>query len=58
MTGGTLTSNLKPVCDALIGPIHYSSSNPKSRRYAAQDLAPDLASRNRVGSDLDCPAYK
>lgn len=52
------TESLKPVCAALVGPIHYTSHNPKSLRYAGPALAPDLAKRNRVGVNLHCPAYK
>jgi hypothetical protein len=60
--GGCASSNLsvttlEPVCDALIGPIHYSSKNKSSPRYAAPQLAPDLAERNRVGLNLNCPSY-
>lgn len=47
-----------PVCDALIGPIKYNSTNPRSRRHAGPDLAPDLKRRNQVGTNLRCPAYR
>lgn len=47
-----------PVCDALVGPIHYNSTNLNSRRHAGPDLAPDLAQRNRVGMNLRCPKYR
>lgn len=56
ITDGSTTS-LAPVCDALIGPLKYSSTNKNSTRYAAKDLAPDLALRNRVGVNLGCPQY-
>lgn len=58
---GTLPSPTKSdsaVCDALVGPIKYNSKNPKSSRYAAKNLAPDLAVRNRVGINLQCPKYR
>lgn len=48
----------QPVCDALIGPIKYNSTNPKSRRHAGPDLAPDLKRRNQVGVNLRCPQYR
>lgn len=47
-----------PVCEALIGPIKYNSTNPASPRHAGKALAPDLAQRNRVGKNLRCPQYK
>lgn len=61
--GGCATLNTRsatttPVCKALVGPIHYNSTNPKSRRHAGPDLAPDLAQRNQVGINLACPAYR
>ena len=49
---------LAPTCAALIGPIHYNSRVPKSRRYAGPDLAPDLKERNQVGQYLGCPQYR
>lgn len=49
---------LAPTCAALIGPIHYNSHVPKSRRYAGPDLAPDLKERNQVGQYLGCPQYR
>lgn len=55
-TGGGSTP--KAVCDALLSPIEYTSQNPKSQRYAAPGLAPDLAKHNRVGINLACPAYR
>jgi len=57
-TPGTKIGRIEPVCDALVGPIRYSSQNPKSPRYAANHLAPDLAVRNRVGQGLGCPQYR
>lgn len=48
----------KAVCNALLSPIVYNSVNPKSRRFAGPDLAPDIATHNRVGVNLACPAYK
>lgn len=53
-TGGTA----KNVCDALIGPIKYNSTNPASPRHAGPALAPDLAVRNRVGVNLRCQSYR
>lgn len=46
------------VCDALIGPIRYTSANAQSPRFAGEALAPDLAVRNRVGVNLGCRAFK
>lgn len=51
------TQSLKPVCEALVGPIHYTSSNIKKPDYAGPSLAPQLAVRNNVGQNLDCPGY-
>lgn len=51
-------SAIKPICDAMIGPILYNSTNPKSRRHAGPDLAPDLKQRNQVGQNLNCPQYR
>jgi hypothetical protein len=51
-------TRLAPACSALIGPIHYNSYVPKSRRYAGPDLAPDLKRRNQVGTYLGCPQYR
>lgn len=48
----------KAVCDALLGPIRYNSTNPKSERFAGRKLAPDIAEHNRVGTNLACPAYR
>lgn len=50
--------SFKPVCDALIGPISYSSTNKASQSYAAPKLAPQLKRRNQVGQKLNCPLYK
>jgi hypothetical protein len=50
-------SNVSPVCEALIGPIRYSSTNKSSTRYAGPQLAPDLKERNQVGQKLVCPQY-
>lgn len=52
-----LVTTLEPVCDALIGPIPYSKK-PESPRHAGPALRPDLAKRNQVGVQLNCPAYK
>lgn len=49
---------IKPVCTALIGPIKYNTYNSKSHRFAGDQLATDLAARNRVGQYLGCPAYR
>ena len=51
------TASTSPVCEALIGPIRYSSTSKTSRRYAGPDLAPDLKERNQVGKGLHCPQY-
>jgi hypothetical protein len=58
----TTETTTSPTCVALganankakPGPIRYSSRNPKSRRFAGPDLAPDLATRNGVGRNLNC----
>jgi hypothetical protein len=50
--------SLKPVCDALIGPITYNSHNKNSLWHAGPKLAPQIALRNSVGRNLSCPAYK
>lgn len=52
------STRVTPVCTALLGPIQYNSQNPKSRRHAGPDLAPDLKRRNQVGQNLRCPAYR
>ena len=57
-TNGIETTKIKPICDALVGPIQYDSRNPKDPRFAGRVLAPDLAVRNKIGGDLDCPAYR
>ncbi len=49
---------IKPVCDALIGPIKYNSTVPSSKRFAGSALVPDLKQRNQVGEWLGCPAYR
>lgn len=54
LTGASRTA----VCKALIGPIKYNSQKVDSQRFAAAKLAPDLATRNRVGQELGCPQYK
>lgn len=46
------------VCKALIGPIKYNSQKVESPRFAASQLAPDLATRNRVGQNLGCPGFR
>lgn len=46
------------VCKALLTPIEYNSTNPKSERFAGRKLAPDLAQHNRVGMNLACPEYR
>ncbi len=51
-------SSIAPICAALIGPIHYNSSSPMSKRYAAYLLALDIHQRNEVGVRLGCPQYK
>jgi len=52
------STRIEPTCTALIGPIKYSSTNTKSRRYAGVDLAVDLKRRNQVGVALHCPEYR
>ena len=49
---------IKPVCDALIGPIKYNSTTQTSKRFAGSALVPDLKQRNQVGEWLGCPAYR
>ena len=46
------------ICHALIGPIHYTTYDPKSGRYAAQTLALDLKARNQIGQALHCAQYR
>lgn len=60
--GGCLTDGLgptaiKPICDALIGPIKYNTYKIKSGRYAGKTLALDLNQRNQVGERLGCTGY-
>jgi hypothetical protein len=52
------STTLQPVCDALIGPIKYNSTNPKSARHAGKALVPDLRERNQVGRNLGCAQYR
>lgn len=63
LLAGCATTGLKvdsngPVCDALVGPIRYTSVQKASRRFAGADLAAELAKRNRVGTNLKCPQYR
>lgn len=51
-------SSIAPICDALVGPIKYNSTNKMSQRYAAALLAMDLKQRNQIGRELGCPKYK
>lgn len=53
---GSLQS-LSPVCEALDGPILYNSKNKNSAYHAGPKLAPQLAERNSIGLNLNCPAY-
>jgi hypothetical protein len=46
------------VCAALVGPIKYNTENKASKRYAAELLALDLATRNKIGESLNCPKYR
>lgn len=46
------------ICDALVGPIKYSSTNRASLRYAARLLVPDLKQRNQIGQRIGCPQYR
>ena len=60
-TDGVKPETLQPICEALIGPIHYSThpqTEAARRRYAGPDLAPELKKRNDVGVNLRCPAYR
>ena len=62
--GGCQTTQVgKPVkpqaiCKALVGPIKYNSTDPKSPRHAGPKLAPDLKQRNQIGQRLNCPQYR
>lgn len=57
-TTGTLgPTQIKPVCDALIGPIRYNTYKITSGRYAGKTLALDLKQRNQVGEGLHCKGY-
>lgn len=47
-----------PVCEALIGPITYNSTNATSPRHAGKTLAKDLKARNNVGRNLGCKGYR
>jgi hypothetical protein len=49
---------LNPICEAIIGPIQYNSTNKASSRYAAPNLVSDLKERNDVGVRLNCPQYR
>jgi hypothetical protein len=51
-------NTLKPICDALIGPIRYNTYTKTSTRYAGPVLGLDLKRRNQVGQRLGCPLYK
>lgn len=51
-------TSLKSVCNALIGPIEYNSTNKESGRHAGPILALDLKARNQVGQELRCPQYR
>ena len=46
--------SVQPICDALIGPLRYNSTNPSSQRYAAPLLAMDVKQRNYVYIKLGC----
>lgn len=48
---------ITPICTAMIGPIHYNSTVPKSKRFAGAQLAPDLKQRNQVGRYLGCRGW-
>lgn len=59
LTTGTLSpTQLRPICSALVGPIHYNTFNKLSRRYAADLLAMDIHQRNAIGQRLGCPQYR
>ena len=51
-------SAIAPICEALVGPIKYNSTDKMSQRYAAALLAMDLKQRNQIGRKLGCPQYK
>lgn len=51
-------SSIAPICEALIGPIKYTSTNKVSQRYVAALLAMDLKQRNQIGQRLGCPQYR
>lgn len=52
------TQSLKPVCKALEEPFEYDRTDKNSPIHAGPALAPRLAEHNRVGVNLDCPAYR
>lgn len=57
VTDGTVTGT-KPICDALLGPIRYTSTNKASLRFAGKTLVVDLKMRNQVGQRLNCPGFQ
>jgi hypothetical protein len=42
------------ICHAMLGPIYYSSQNPKSGRFAGHILVLDLKQRNQIWQGLHC----
>jgi hypothetical protein len=56
-TDGLGPTQIKPICDALIGPIRYNTYKITSGRYAGKTLALDLKQRNQVGTSLGCKGY-
>ena len=52
------TESLTPVCAALGKPIVSNPNNPKSHYYAADLLEKQIAVKNRVGINLNCPSYR
>ena len=56
-TTGLGPAEVKPICDALIGPIRYNTYKTTSTRFAGKALAPDLKQRNQVGEHLGCTGY-
>lgn len=46
------------ICKALVGPIKYNTTDPKSKRHAGVVLGLDLKERNQIGRGLNCPQYR
>ena len=56
-TTGPGPTEVKPICDALYGPLRYNSTNKESFRYAGKTLVIDLKQRNDIGRRLNCPQF-